>query len=232
MKIATYEDDKSEIGDREHKYQQQLDDDKEEEDTTDNDQQSLPLTMPVDCIPAETNYYLGGLRAHIIEGPGIYYIGIIDALQPYTWKKRLETWFRIHIQRKNGKGISCIDPKSYRTRFMKYMRNVMISEQRYKRKLKLNRKNFTREQVLIYPSSEKVSKNLNDIKRERSRKGSSFSAVGRRHRNRSHSGYNNNSTFNAEDSLPTHSGHPSQFKHLQAVVESGSHQLTDSIKTL
>ena len=24
------------------------------------------------------------------------------------------------------------DPKSYRARFMKYMRNVMISEQRYK----------------------------------------------------------------------------------------------------
>merc|ERR1711971_572702 len=41
----------------------------------------------------------GGVRASLIEGPGIYYFGIIDSLQTYTFRKRLETFFKRWIQR-------------------------------------------------------------------------------------------------------------------------------------
>ena len=253
MKIATIDDDKSDFSEYEninnnHKSLQPHninmnsvhnapDEDVDEEKVK---EESIPLSVPLrDECDANYNVYLGGLRAHIIEGPGIYYIGIIDFFQSYTWKKRLETWFRIHIQRLNGKGISCVDPKFYRMRFMKYMRNVMISEQKYKRKLKLNRKNaFTKEQVLIYPSSENINKNLNDIKRERSmRKDSFINCYNNKHRFRSHS-------YNAEDSnhSMTFTQNISGFKQLQAVMEKSAptnnlitpqpNQLNDSIKTL
>eukprot|EP01083_Nonionella_stella_P238297 835124_1 len=35
----------------------------------------------------------------------IYYFGIIDALQSYSWRKRLERWMKIHIMRMDAKGI-------------------------------------------------------------------------------------------------------------------------------
>eukprot|EP01084_Bolivina_argentea_P257702 434224_1 len=164
MKIANCNDDNNigvVAGDVENKY----------------DDMETTLSMPLDCISASindinsnsnsntklntnTSYYLGGLRAHIIEGPGIYYVGIIDYLQSYTWKKRLETWFRIKCQRLDKNGISCVEPKKYRLRFMKYMKNIMISENKYKTKLKLKNKTFTKEYVLIYPLSKNINKNL------------------------------------------------------------------------
>lgn len=48
---------------------------------------------------ASHNTYAGGVQAQVIEGPGIYYMGIIDALQKYTWKKKLETLIKTYVQR-------------------------------------------------------------------------------------------------------------------------------------
>jgi len=59
----------------------------------------------------------GGLRAAIVEGPGIYYCGIIDILQRYTWSKWLERQFKVYIMWQNGKGLSAMNPDSYAARF-------------------------------------------------------------------------------------------------------------------
>jgi hypothetical protein len=61
--------------------------------------------------------YRGGLRATVIEGPGVYYLGLIDVLQRYTWGKWLERQFKVRLLCKSGNGVSSIDPDSYAQRF-------------------------------------------------------------------------------------------------------------------
>ncbi len=61
--------------------------------------------------------YRGGLRATIVEGPGIYYLGIIDVLQEWTLAKRLENWFKTHILCTDTSGLSAVDPERYAKRF-------------------------------------------------------------------------------------------------------------------
>merc|ERR1719458_944263 len=65
---------------------------------------------------------LGGIRARIIDSPGIYYIGIIDTLQEYSWKKKMETFLKAYIKRRSNKGISSVEPGLYQKRFINYMR--------------------------------------------------------------------------------------------------------------
>lgn len=40
----------------------------------------------------------GGIHAGVVEGPGGYYFGIIDTLQEWTWRKRVETSFKVYIR--------------------------------------------------------------------------------------------------------------------------------------
>lgn len=61
--------------------------------------------------------YRGGLRANVVEGPGIYYVGIIDILQRYTWKKWGERFFKVHMAWANAKGLSVMEPDEYAARF-------------------------------------------------------------------------------------------------------------------
>ncbi len=61
----------------------------------------------------------GGYRALIVDGPGCYYIGIIDVLQGWTWKKRIERFLKIYFQLKDGDGISALPPSPYADRFLK-----------------------------------------------------------------------------------------------------------------
>jgi len=80
----------------------------EEEDTT----QALPLHKA----------YFGGVCSSLIEGPGIYYMGLIDTLQRWTWGKRLELFFKTYCQLKNKFGISAQPPVPYAQRFILMMR--------------------------------------------------------------------------------------------------------------
>ena len=117
----------------------------------------------------------------------------------------METWIRKYIQRLDGKGISCIDPTNYRNRFMKYMRNIMISEKNYKKKTRLKDKDFATERVLIYPSSQNIDENLNQMKKEKALKYSSLSASRMIDRNQSirrrKSKMSNNSNMNESKNL-------------------------------
>lgn len=60
----------------------------------------------------------GGMHAAVVEGPGTYYMGIIDVLQQWDYSKRLERFFKIYCRWQDGPGLSAINPKEYVDRFM------------------------------------------------------------------------------------------------------------------
>lgn len=40
----------------------------------------------------------GGMHATVVEGPGTYYMGIIDVLQHWNWEKKLERFLKIYLK--------------------------------------------------------------------------------------------------------------------------------------
>ena len=59
----------------------------------------------------------GGMRASLVEGPGTYYIGIIDMLQEWNFSKKMERFLKINFKRYDPDGISAIEPIAYSERF-------------------------------------------------------------------------------------------------------------------
>ncbi len=59
----------------------------------------------------------GGLRAAVVEGPGIYYMGIIDVLQTWTPAKRVENFVKTRMLCRAIGGVSAIPPDEYAQRF-------------------------------------------------------------------------------------------------------------------
>merc|ERR1712228_29831 len=64
------------------------------------------------------------VNANIVEGPGIYYIGIIDMLQKWDSSKKAERFLKTYFRCKNKAGISCVEPVFYRKRFLKKMQEI------------------------------------------------------------------------------------------------------------
>ena len=50
----------------------------------------------------------------------VYYMGIIDFLQPWTWKKVMENEMK-GLLGYNTKAISCVSPKDYAARFLDFI---------------------------------------------------------------------------------------------------------------
>ena len=73
------------------------------------------------------------VRARVIEGPGIYYLGIIDVLQEWDLSKKLERWAKVHLRMKDRDGISCVEPVYYRKRFMRKMWRIGIRPIRHRK---------------------------------------------------------------------------------------------------
>lgn len=59
----------------------------------------------------------GAMRAYIVEGPGMYYIGLIDLLQGWTWGKRLERLTKVYLKGCDADGLSAMPPEPYAERF-------------------------------------------------------------------------------------------------------------------
>jgi len=66
------------------------------------------------------------VMARVIEGPGIYYLGIIDMLQKWDLSKQVEYYVKILGRCKDSRGISCIKPSLYERRFLSKMRKIGI----------------------------------------------------------------------------------------------------------
>jgi len=65
-----------------------------------------------------------GFPARSVVAPAHYYIGIVDCLQTWSWRKRLEYFFRVVLLRQPREGVSCADPVFYKTRFQNKMSQV------------------------------------------------------------------------------------------------------------
>nr|CCA14757.1 phosphatidylinositol 4phosphate 5kinase (PIPKD3/GPCRPIPK) putative [Albugo laibachii Nc14] len=67
-----------------------------------------------------------GYLACAVVGPDYYTFGIIDILQTWTWKKRLERWWKIQILQCDENGISAAPPRQYAERFQRKMQQIMM----------------------------------------------------------------------------------------------------------
>ncbi len=68
--------------------------------------------------------------SHIFEscegGYFYYHISIIDYLQDYNFRKKFEHWWRTNITQANKALISCVPAEIYGNRFLEFMRNDVI----------------------------------------------------------------------------------------------------------
>jgi hypothetical protein len=71
----------------------------------------------------------GGMAAVMVEGPAVYFLGVIDILQTFTWRKRLEYWLKRYVLR-SGVGISCVPPMLYKQRFVANVVDTFIEPPR------------------------------------------------------------------------------------------------------
>lgn len=57
------------------------------------------------------------LRAAYVEGPALYFISIVDVLQQYTFRKRMERLLKIALRCRSSDGFCVIPPDAYADRF-------------------------------------------------------------------------------------------------------------------
>ena len=67
----------------------------------------------------------GGLAADVIEGPSMYFVGIIDVLQEWTLEKKAERCAKTTFLCKSGRGISAIEPQAYCDRFVDKVKEIV-----------------------------------------------------------------------------------------------------------
>ncbi len=67
-------------------------------------------------------------KASSVSGPGIYYMGIVDFLQDWSTKKKIERTLKIYLTRKDPEGLSVMEPISYKDRFQTKMKQIFEVE--------------------------------------------------------------------------------------------------------
>jgi hypothetical protein len=63
-------------------------------------------------------------KAKSVSGAAIYYMGIVDFLQEWNLRKRVERAAKIYIQRNDPQGVSVMRPSPYRDRFQRKMEQI------------------------------------------------------------------------------------------------------------
>lgn len=63
-------------------------------------------------------------KAKSVSGPAIYYMGIVDFLQEWNSRKRIERALKIYFQRNDPLGVSVMKPSPYRDRFQRKMEQI------------------------------------------------------------------------------------------------------------
>jgi len=125
---------------------------------------SLREDLPVLQHPSKSPWsnYRGGVKARVTEGPGIYYLGIIDMLQEWNFKKKGERCLKTTFLRKDGDGLSAIEPNKYQERFMKRMYGIIKSDESFLTANKVDLKLFQEKafEMFIWPTPDKVEDNL------------------------------------------------------------------------
>lgn len=68
----------------------------------------------------------GGMGVDVVHGPGIYFLGIIDILQQWNLRKRIERFIRVYIMRNDRHGVSVAPARAYANRFRQRVVNDLI----------------------------------------------------------------------------------------------------------
>jgi 1-phosphatidylinositol-4-phosphate 5-kinase len=63
-----------------------------------------------------------------VVGPEFVFMGLIDMLQEWTVDKKMERMAKIVLKRKDGDGISAIEPDAYKKRFQQKVRAIFEVE--------------------------------------------------------------------------------------------------------
>lgn len=68
-------------------------------------------------------------RAHQVSGPSAYYFGLVDILQQWTLSKQAERVYKVHVLRKDARGVSAMAPRAYAHRFQQKMKQLFSGSQ-------------------------------------------------------------------------------------------------------
>uniref|UniRef100_M4B9H5 PIPK domain-containing protein n=1 Tax=Hyaloperonospora arabidopsidis (strain Emoy2) TaxID=559515 RepID=M4B9H5_HYAAE len=68
----------------------------------------------------------GGMSVDEVHGPGLYYLGLIDMLQQWNFRKRVERFVRVYILLQDRLGISVANPRQYADRFQQRVIKELI----------------------------------------------------------------------------------------------------------
>ncbi|CAI5726204.1 unnamed protein product [Hyaloperonospora brassicae] len=68
----------------------------------------------------------GGMSVDEVHGPGLYYLGLIDILQQWNFRKRVERFIRVYILLQDRLGISVANPRQYADRFQQRVIKELI----------------------------------------------------------------------------------------------------------
>lgn len=83
-------------------------------------QYSTSSESDVISVPMLNTSHINNSNSFIVDaisGPSMYYLGMVDVLQQYTMKKKIERMYKVYVLRKDKKGISVMKPRSYAKRF-------------------------------------------------------------------------------------------------------------------
>lgn len=81
------------------------------------------MTLTSHDIGSRENYL-----AKTVTGPAVYYLGIVDFLQDWTFMKRVERLFKIYVGRKDPDGLSVMEPINYMQRFQSKMEQIFDTD--------------------------------------------------------------------------------------------------------
>ena len=73
------------------------------------------ITQKLDNLGQDEN---GAFHAATVEGPGSYFMGIIDILQEWIFEKKMERFLKTYVRREDPDGLSAIRPDLYQERCM------------------------------------------------------------------------------------------------------------------
>ncbi|OWZ21448.1 Phosphatidylinositol-4-phosphate 5 kinase [Phytophthora megakarya] len=68
----------------------------------------------------------GGMSVDEVHGPGLYYLGLIDMLQQWNLRKRVEHFVRVYVLMQDRHGISVVNPRQYAERFQQRVIKELI----------------------------------------------------------------------------------------------------------
>ncbi|KAL4174915.1 hypothetical protein KRP22_006844 [Phytophthora ramorum] len=67
-----------------------------------------------------------GMSVDEVHGPGLYYLGLIDILQQWNFRKRVEHFVRVYLLMQDRHGVSVVNPRQYADRFQQRVITELI----------------------------------------------------------------------------------------------------------